>query len=126
MLFALGTTNIPKTQALQVALENCPYMTDQEVDIRGFKVDSGVPDMPLTLEDLRIGAKHRTQEVRQLFPEADFFVGMEGGVYRDAIGDEYWLMGVVYIENISGEGHFAYTCHMPVPDAVVVGLHDGS
>jgi non-canonical (house-cleaning) NTP pyrophosphatase len=77
MLFALGTTNIPTTQALQVALENCPYMTDQEVDIRGFKVDSGVPDMPLTLEDLRIGAKHRAQEVRRLCSEADFFVGME-------------------------------------------------
>lgn len=59
--------------------------------------------MPLTLADLRDGAKNRAEEVRRLCPEANFFVGMEGGVYRDSIGDEYWLTGLVYIENEAGE-----------------------
>ncbi|MCB9806349.1 DUF84 family protein [Candidatus Peribacteria bacterium] len=82
--------------------------------------------MPLTLVELREGAKNRAQEVRRLCPEANFFVGMEGGVYHDTIGDESWLMGVVYMEDISGEGHFSYTCHMPVPQAVIDGLYDGT
>ena len=47
-------------------------------------------------------------------------------MYADFIGGEHWLAGVVYIENHLQEGHFAYTCHMPVPQAVVAGLHDGS
>lgn len=126
MFFALGTTNIPKTQALRTALESCPYVAEHEIDIQGFKVASWVPEMPLTLAQLREGAKNRAQEVRRLCPEANFFVGMEWGVYHDSIGDESWLMGVVYIEDISEEGHFAYTCHMPVPRAVIRWLHDGS
>ena len=77
MLFALGTKNIPKTQALRDALENCPYMAGYAIDIQGFKVASGVPEMPLALEDLREGAKNRAQEVRRLCPQASFFVGME-------------------------------------------------
>jgi non-canonical (house-cleaning) NTP pyrophosphatase len=77
MLFALGTKNIPKTQALRLALENCPYMAGHDIDIQGFKVASGVSDMPLTLSELREGAKNRAQEVRRLYPEAHFFVGME-------------------------------------------------
>lgn len=77
MLFALGTTNIPKTQALRLALENCPYIAGYDIDIRGFRVASGVAEMPLTLEELREGAKNRAQEVRRLCPEANFFVGME-------------------------------------------------
>ncbi len=33
--------------------------------------------MPLTLHELREGAKNRAGEVRRLCPEANFFVGME-------------------------------------------------
>jgi inosine/xanthosine triphosphatase len=126
MLFAIGTTNIPKTNAIREALTNCPFMVWHDVQIKGCKVASGVPDMPLTLADLRNGAKNRAEEVRSLCPEANFFVGMEWGVYHDALGDESWLMWVVYIENTAGEWHFSYTCHMPVPPRVVAGLYDGS
>lgn len=77
MLFALGTTNTPKTNALRDALSECPYIQGHEIKIVGFKVASGVPEMPLTLVDLREGAKNRAGEVRRLCPEANFFVGME-------------------------------------------------
>lgn len=77
MLFALGTTNTPKTNAIREALTNCPFMVGHQVQILGYKVASGVPDMPLTLDDLRDGARNRAQEVRRLCPEANFFVGME-------------------------------------------------
>lgn len=55
--------------------------------------------MPLTLAELRTGAQNRAAAVRLLSPEADYFVGMEGGVYRDSVGDDYWLTGLVYMEN---------------------------
>lgn len=126
MLFALGTTNTPKTNAIHEALSSCPFILGHDVKIQGYKVASGVSDMPLTLSDLREGAKNRAQEVRRLCPEANFFVGMEGGVYQDSEGEEYWLTGIVYMENEAGEGHFGYSCHMPVPTEVVQKLHDGS
>ena len=57
----------------------------------------------MNLEDIRIGAKTRVEEVRRLCPEAHFFVGMEAGVYKDSVGTESWLMGTVYIEDREGE-----------------------
>ena len=53
MLFALGTTNTPKTNAIREALDACPFIRGHKVQILGYKVASGVPDMPLTLSDLR-------------------------------------------------------------------------
>lgn len=126
MIFALGTTNTPKTNAIREALATCPYLTGVEIDIRGYRVDSWIADMPLTLTDLRTGAQNRARAVRILCPEADYFVGMEGGVYRDSVGDDYWLTGLVYMENQEGAGHLGYSCHMPVPAIVVEKLYDGS
>jgi non-canonical (house-cleaning) NTP pyrophosphatase len=126
MLFALATKNTPKTNALREALEQCPYVAWEEIQILGFQVASWVPDMPLTLSDIRTGAKNRVWEIRRLCPEANFFVGMEAGIYEDSVGDESWLMGAVYIEDKTGEWHFGYTCHIPAPKAVIRGLHDGS
>lgn len=51
---------------------------------------------------------------------------MEGGIYQDSVGEEYWLTGIVYIEDITGEGHYGYSCHMPVPEKVREKLFDGS
>lgn len=126
MLFALSTLNAPKTQALREALSDCPYVLGHEVEILGFKVPSGVPEMPMNLRDIRTGAKNRVQEVRLLCPEADFLIGMEAGIYTDSVGTESWLMGTVYIEDKQGKWYSAYTCHIPVPEAIMLGLNDGS
>jgi len=126
MLFALGTTNTPKTNAIREALTTCPYLLGVDVDIQGYRVASWIPDMPLTLAELRTGAKNRAIAVRLLCPEANYFVGMEGGVYRDSVWEEHWLTGLVYMENRDWQGHFGYSCHMPVPEIVVQKLYDGS
>ena len=59
--------------------------------------------MPKSLSELKIGAKNRALHTRREASEADFFVCMEGGVYKDSIDETYWLIGVVYIENRDGE-----------------------
>lgn len=40
MLFALGTTNTPKTNAIREALTTCPYLAGVDVDIQGYRVAS--------------------------------------------------------------------------------------
>lgn len=124
MHFAIGTTNIPKSAAIEYVLNTCPY-TKWVATFSNHKVASGVPDMPTNLEELRTWAKNRAIHCRREKPDADYFVGMEGGVYRDYEGDTYWLLGIVYIENREGKWHFGYSCHLEVPEAVVDGLFDG-
>ncbi len=58
-------------------------------------------------------------------PDADYFVGMEGGVYRDYEGEEYWYLGVVYIEDIPWKWYWGYSAHLRVPEQVVGLLFDG-
>ncbi|MCP4205328.1 MAG: non-canonical purine NTP phosphatase [bacterium] len=49
-------------------------------DVNGASVDSGVPDQPLSdLETLR-GAEKRAEGAEALRPEADYWVGIEGGI----------------------------------------------
>lgn len=81
--------------------------------------------MPTTLEELRTGAKNRAVFTRREIPDADYYVGMEGWVYQDYEGEEYWLVGIVYIENSEGKGYYGYSCHLEVPKKIVDGLFDG-
>lgn len=123
MHFAIGTANKPKSEAIEHVLATSPYTSG--ATFSNHRVPSGVPDMPTTLEELRTGAKNRAVYTRREKPDADYFVGMEGGVYKDYEWEEYWLLGVVYIENQDGVGYWWYSCHLRVPDAVVERLFDG-
>lgn len=125
MHFAIWTTNKPKSEAIEYVLSTCPY-TIWTVTFSNHKVASWVPDMPLTLSHIRNGAKNRATSLREIESDADFYVGMEGWVYHDYEWMEYWLIGIVYIENQAGEGSYGYSCHLQVPKMVIEWLLDGS
>lgn len=124
MIFAIGTTNIPKSEAIQYVLSTSPY-TRWEYTFSNHKVASWVSDMPKTLEEIRTGAKNRAVFTRRENPNADYFVGMEWWVYKDYEWENYWIMWVVYIENSDGKGHYGYSYHLEVPEAVAERLFDG-
>lgn len=123
MHFAIGTTNTPKSEAIEHVLLNSPYTSG--ATFSNHKVSSWVSDMPKTLRELRTGAKNRAINTRRECPDADYFVGMEWGVYKDMEGEEYWLMGVVYIEDREWRWYFGYSSHLRVPDRVIEWLLDG-
>lgn len=123
MHFAIGTTNKPKSAAIEHVLATSPYTSG--ATFSNHRVESGVPDMPTTLEELRTGAKNRAVHTRRENADADYYVGMEGWVYQDSEWEEYWLLGVVYIEDREGKWHYGYSCHLRVPDVVVEWLFDG-
>ena len=50
------------------------------VEVEPVSADSGVDDQPFTDEDTRHGAINRAHNAREVVPEADFWVGLEGGV----------------------------------------------
>lgn len=123
MHFAIGTTNKPKTEAVEHVLKNSSYTMG--ATFSNHKVPSWVPDMPTTLEELRTWAKNRAVYTRRESPHADYFIGMEWGVYQDYEGEEYWFLGVVYIEDRNGKWYWWYSEHLRVPDIVLQGLLDG-
>ncbi|KAK4447852.1 inosine triphosphate pyrophosphatase-like protein [Podospora aff. communis PSN243] len=50
---------------------------------RGVSVPSGVPDQPLGDAETLQGALNRAQRAREAEPDADFWVGLEGGVLEE-------------------------------------------
>lgn len=49
------------------------------IEIEGIEVASGVADQPMSNEETIRGAKNRAERARGQRPEADFWVGIEGG-----------------------------------------------
>ncbi|MEN0005228.1 MAG: inosine/xanthosine triphosphatase [Bacteroidota bacterium] len=52
----------------------------REVQIERVAAPSGVRDQPMTSVETLTGARNRVAHIRQLRPNADFWVGIEGGI----------------------------------------------
>lgn len=48
--------------------------------------DSGVRDQPLTDAETQLGAETRARAARQALPDADYWVGIEGGIEETHLG----------------------------------------
>lgn len=52
----------------------------QEFQIEGVKTASGVSDQPLTEQETLTGARNRVAEARRTITDADYWIGIEGGI----------------------------------------------
>jgi len=72
--------------------------------VNGVNASSGVSDQPFGSVETLQGAKNRAQNAKNIFPEADFWVGIEGGIDEDEHGMHAFAW--IYIEdrkNMSGQ-----------------------
>lgn len=49
-------------------------------DVRGLRIPSGVPDQPFSDQETLQGALNRARGARDAEPNADYWIGLEGGV----------------------------------------------
>ena len=93
MLVAVGSTNPVKIEAVRRA-----FSSIWEVEVRGVKVDSGVSAEPIGQEAI-VGAMNRARRAMAAL-NADFGVGIEGGVFH--LGGRYCCAGFVWVERKDG------------------------
>lgn len=113
MKLIIATTSPPKVQAIEEAIARCPYFSGQDTEILTLKVPSDISDMPTSMTENMLGARNRAENARNIEPDADFWIGMEGGT--DFIGEKSYLFGVVYILAKNGEWHFGVSNMVEVP-----------
>ena len=58
----------------------------ERFEAEGVAVPSGVPDQPTSLNETMRGARNRAENARAAAPEADFWLGIEGGIEDTAQG----------------------------------------
>ena len=99
MIVVVASTNPAKLLAVQQAFE-AAFRVD--VEARGVAVDSGVAEQPLSDEETFRGARNRARNARSAHPDADYWVGIEGGIEDTPKGMD--AFGWAYVCSPSMEG----------------------
>lgn len=79
MTIAVSSKNPVKIEAVRSAFGKT--FPDREIKILSSKVNSGVNAQPVSSDETLQGAMNRAEKVFFAFPDADFSVGIEGGVH---------------------------------------------
>ncbi len=74
----MASTNPVKVKAALGGLAQ--LFPEQDFVAEPVSVPSGVADQPMTDEETLTGALNRVNNARKAYPEADFWIGIEGGV----------------------------------------------
>jgi len=132
MRIALGSDRAAKVEAVRASIARIAKLSEswRETEIIARGVQINAPAMPLTDEQLMLGARDRALAVRELLrregTSAQLYVGLEGGFHSVSL-DERWmtfLRGWAYATD--GErGSFGASPSIIVPDAIARRVIDG-
>lgn len=127
----VASNNPVKLQAVRSAFER--VFPGDDFVFQGASVPSGVSDQPMSSAETLQGALNRTNAIRVLYPQADFWVGIEGGVQPDLVGNltrgELWAFAwvVVASQDTCGKGCTgAFELPPPIADLVRQGHELGA
>ena len=112
----VGSTNPVKINAVLAAFSK--YWPDCIVE--GVEVDSGVSHMPRTDDDSIQGAINRA---RACIGDADYGVGLEGGIMENSCG--MFLSGWAVVIDKSGEIGIGNSGYMQLPEKIAEQIRDG-
>ncbi|RHY24308.1 hypothetical protein DYB32_008895, partial [Aphanomyces invadans] len=92
--------------------------------VTGVNVPSGVSTQPITSRETLVGATNRLHAARERVPDADFWVGIEGGVEQTIVGDGHdpHVMEVfawIVVEAADGTQGMSRTGSFYLPEGVV-------
>jgi len=105
---AVGSANPAKIDAVGAAISGIW----PEATVRGVPVPSGVSAMPTSDEECLAGARNRARAARAV-ANADFGVGLEGGVSQTPAG--LMLVGWVAVVDADGAEGVSSTARLPLP-----------
>jgi len=121
MHVVVASTNPVKITATQRAFSQ--VFSRDEVIVKGVSVASGVSEQPRSNAETLRGARNRAKAAKKALPSADFWVGLEGGVYEDkeGMGEVAWM----YIVSKDGKIRKGRTGTFFVPPAAIDLIYEG-
>ncbi len=117
----IGSENPVKIECTRIGFETV-FGNLGNYEFIGKSVASGVSDQPMSNEETLEGAIQRANNLQELYPDGNYFVGIEGGIQR--IGEEMeayaWI--VINSNGISGK---AQTSTFQLPPKIVELINKG-
>ena len=95
----------------------------EAIDIEGISVPSDVSDQPMTDAETLLGAKNRAINARNAEPNADYCIGIEGGIHQNTQGEMH-AFAWVYIKSFNQEGK-AKTASFELPKKIAELVNQG-
>ena len=89
---------------------------DRALDVSGIEVDSGAGDQPDSDARTRLGARMRALRAQDARPDADFWVGLEGGV--EVVDNQLMAFAWMAVKGRRGDVSEARSTTLPLPPAV--------
>lgn len=120
LLVIVGSKNPVKIDSTESAFSEVfkkPFL------VNGINASSLVSDQPKGDKETFEGAKNRALNSKSSFPEADYWVGIEGGIAEDELGMSAFAW--VYVENKSGLQGKAKTGTFYIPEGVAKLVRSG-
>lgn len=110
----VASTNPVKLAATEAALRQA--FPGENFGLRGVAAMPGVPEQPRSDKETLTGALNRVVSARALAPDADFYIGMEGGIEdRDGVLFSFsWIIA----ESASGKRGQGRSASYAVPDGI--------
>lgn len=117
----IASQNPVKVQAAQAGFQK--LFPEDEFTFQGVSAPSGVREQPLSEAEAYLGVCNRIEAAQQAQPDADFWVGFEGGVEDKDSGmvSFSWVM----VRGRSGQVGESRTASLLLPPEVAKLIHDG-
>jgi len=96
MKIVLGSTSKAKKEILDKALRNS---IKGKYEIVGINADSEISDQPLSEDETVKGAVNRARNAFKQVPDADFAVGLEGGLNKVDGANYFLVCGTAIVDN---------------------------
>lgn len=117
----VGSTNPVKINSTKLAFETA--FPEEEFEVEGVSAVSDVRDQPMSNDETLLGARNRAKDVKQHKPEADYWVGIEGGIeeHEEVLEAFAWM---VILDESNQEGK-ARTSSFVLPHEVSLLVRAG-
>ena len=116
----VASVNPVKINAVKMGMER--MFPDRSFIVEGKAVSSGVSDQPMSDEETLLGAQNRAKSIKEKYPHADFWVGIEGGINKHGQDTEAFAWVVVQTHFLIGK---AKTATFFLPKAVTALIDSG-
>ncbi len=120
MQIIIASKNPVKIQAVQTGFQQ--VFPEAGIEILPVTVNSGVSDQPMTDEETYRGAFNRAGNAREQYPDADYHVGIEGGISVSGENTETFAWIVIMSEKVTGR---ARTTTFQLPSRVIKLIEKG-
>ncbi|MEX2028522.1 MAG: inosine/xanthosine triphosphatase [Candidatus Curtissbacteria bacterium] len=122
MIVAIGSKNPAKIKAARIGFEK--VFPGEKIEIVGIDAKSGISNQPMSDKQSIRGAVNRAKRALRGVKDADFGVGMEGGIHK--IGKKWFESGWIAVVDKTGKVGLGTSARWEMSQKVIGKLDGGN